>query len=168
MMLSKVYGVMKRGNGISIRISWMLIILLIIMAGLTACVNDNANAAETSAGNEMTIKMELDKDYDDTDPFVNERLFCVSKDLDVLSAEGTLNLDGESVMLEVKNNKTNEVLWSNTWEEVVKSEPCSISLENLKKDDEYVVCLTGRKINYVTLEITFDSNFVQERAKPFR
>lgn len=168
MMLSKVYGVMKRGNGISNRISWMLIILLIIMAGLTACVNDNANATETSAGNEMTIKMELDKDYDDTDPFVNERLFCVSEDLDVLSAEGTLNLDGESVMLEVKNNKTNEVLWSNTWEEVVKSEPCSISLKNLKKDDEYVVCLTGRKINNVTLEITFDSNFVQERAKPFR
>lgn len=159
---------MKRGNGISIRILCMLIILLIIMAGLTACVNDNANAAETSADNEMIIKMELDKDYDDTDPFVNERLFCVSEDLDVLSAEGILSLDGESVILEVKNNKTNEVLWSNTWEEVVKSELCSISLENLKKDDEYVVCLTGRKINYVTLEITFDSNFVQERAKPFR
>lgn len=41
--------------------------------------------------------MELDKNYDDTDPFVNEKLFCVSEDLDALAAEGTFEMDGESV-----------------------------------------------------------------------
>ena len=142
----------------------VLFIMLIIMAGLTACVN--ANTSDISDGNEMTIKMEFDKDYDDTDPFINEKLFCVSEDLDALIAEGTLELEGQNLILEVKNNITNEVLWSNQWEEDVKSVTFSISLENLKKDDEYVVCLTGRKIIYATFEIIFDSNFVQERAKP--
>ena len=112
--------------------------------------------------------MELDKNYDDTDPFVNEKLFCVSEDLDALAAEGTFEMDGESVFLEVKDNKTNEVLWSNTWEENVKSEPFSISLHNLTKDNEYVLCLIGRKINYAAIRITFDTNIVQEREKPLR
>lgn len=146
----------------------MLFIMLLSMAGLTACGNANANASDTSDGNRMTIKMELDKDYDDTDPFVNEMLFCVSEDLDTLSADGILKMDGENIILEVKNNKTKVVLWSNVWEGNDKSEVFSISLEDLKKEDEYVVCLTGRKINYAALEITFDSSVVQERAKPLR
>lgn len=146
----------------------ILFIMLISMTGLTACANANANTTKPSDGNKTTIEMELDKNYDDKDPFVNERLFCVSENLDALSAEGTLKMDGESLILEVKNNKTNEVLWSNTWEGNVKSEHFSISLENLTKDDEYVVCLTGRKINYATVEISFDSNIVQEREKPLR
>lgn len=146
----------------------MLFIMLLSMAGLTACGKANANASDTSDGNRMTIKMELDKDYDDTDPFVNEMLFCVSEDLDTLSAGGTLKMDGENIILEVKNNKTNVVLWSNEWEGNHKPEPFTISLEELKKEDEYVVCLTGRKINYAALEITFDSSVVQERAKPLR
>lgn len=146
----------------------ILFIMLMSMIGLTACVTANANASDTSDGNKTTIKMELDKDYDDTDPFVNEMLFCVSEDLDTLSAGGTLIMDGENIILEVKNNKTNVVLWSNEWEGNHKPEPFTISLEELKKEDEYVVCLTGRKINYATLEITFDSSVVQERAKPLR
>lgn len=144
----------------------MLFIMLLSMAGLTAC--GNANASDTSDGNRMTIKMELDKDYDNTDPFVNEILFCVSEDLDTLSAEGTLKMDGENIILEVKNNKTNVVLWSNAWERNDKPEPFTVLLEDLKKEDEYVVCLTGRKINHAALEITFDSSFVQERSKPLR
>lgn len=92
------------------------LIMLISMAGLTACVNANANTAKTSDGNKTTIEMELNKNYDDKDPFVNEKLFCVSGDLDALSAGGTLKMDGESLIVEVKNNRTNEVLWSNTWE----------------------------------------------------
>lgn len=142
----------------------VLFIMLVSIAGLMACTN----ASGTSRGDKTTIEMELDKNYDDTDPFVNEKLFCVSEDLDALAAEGTFEMDGESVFLEVKDNKTNEVLWSNTWEENVKSEPFSISLHNLTKDNEYVLCLIGRKINYAAIRITFDTNIVQEREKPLR
>ncbi|WP_419025625.1 DUF4624 family lipoprotein [Emergencia sp.] len=142
----------------------VLFIMLVIMAGLTAC----SNTPDLSDGNELTIKMELDQGYDDTEPFVNEKLFSVSDDMETFIAEGTLRLDGKSVILEVKNNKTKEVLWSSTWDGEVQSDTFSISLNNVKKDDEYVVCLTGRKINYAALEITFDGDFVQERERPLQ
>lgn len=77
-------------------------------------------------------------------------------------------MDGESVILEVKNNKTNEVLWSHTWEGKVKSEVISISLQDLKKEDEYAIWFTGTKINYAMVEAAFDSDLVQERTKPSR
>ena len=69
---------------------------------------------------------------------------------------------------DTEDNKTNEVLWSNSWEENVKPETFTISLKDLKKDDEYVVCFTGTKINQATIEITFESELVQEREKPLR
>ncbi|MDC7291826.1 DUF4624 domain-containing lipoprotein [Blautia schinkii] len=144
----------------------ILAIMLINMLGLTACVNTGADTSKTPGESKMTMEMELDKDYDDKDPFVNEKLFCVSEDLDELNADGTLKMDGEAIVLEVKNNKTKEVLWSKTWEGNVKSEPLSISLEKMSKAEEYVVTLTGTKINYAAIEITFDSNLVQERVKP--
>ena len=133
---------------------------------MTSCMNANANVPDTE--DKVTIEMKLDENYDDTDPFINERLFCVSEDLDTLTAEVTFEMDGESGILEVKNNKTNEVLWSNSWEENVKPETFTISLKDLKKDDEYVVCFTGTKINQATIEITFESELVQEREKPLR
>ena len=145
-----------------------ILIMLISITGLTACANSSTTPKNASSQNTTAIVMELDENYDDTDPFVNEKLFCVSEDLDSLTATGTLDMDGGNGSLEVKNNKTNEVLWSNSWEENVKPETFTISLKDLKKDDEYVVCFTGTKINQATIEITFESELVQEREKPLR
>lgn len=87
----------------------VLFVMLIIIS-LTACTKSSVNPAKTSSGNGMMMKLELDKDYDNVYPLVNEQLFCVSKDIDVLQAEGSIQFDGKSVVLEVKNNKTLEVL----------------------------------------------------------
>ena len=54
-------------------------------------------------------------------------------------------MDGESGILEVKNNKTNEVLWSNSWEENVKPETFTISLKDLKKMMNMSYVLLGHK-----------------------
>ena len=143
-----------------------LCIALIGMVSLTSCMNANANVPDTE--DKVTIEMKLDENYDDTDPFINERLFCVSEDLDTLTAEVTFEMDGESGILEVKNNKTNEVLWSETWETSVEEEAFSISLENLKKDDEYVICFTGTEINDATIDVAFDRDVVQERERAER
>ena len=83
----------------------VLFISLIIMASLTACANADNPAPDIADEDKLTIKMEFDKDYDDADPFVNEKLFTVSEDMETLIAEGTLNLDGESVILEVKKQQ---------------------------------------------------------------
>lgn len=146
----------------------VLFISLIIMASLTACANADNPAPDIADEDKLTLKMEFDKNYDDADPFVNETLFTVSEDMETLIAEGTLNLNGESVILEVKNNKTKEILWSSTWDKEVQSDTFSISLKKVKSDEEYVVCLTGKKINHAAVEITFDSNLVQEKEKPLQ
>ena len=145
-----------------------ILIMLISITGLTACANSSTPPKNASSQNTTTIVMELDENYDDTDPFVNEKLFCVSEDLDSLTATGTLDMDGGNGSLEVKNNKTNEVLWSETWETSVEEEAFSISLENLKKDDEYVICFTGTEINHATVEVAFNSDVVQERERPLQ
>lgn len=142
----------------------ILCLMLIVVMTLTACMS----TAGTVEDAKTTIEMELNENYDDTDPFIDERLLCVSEDLDNLAAKGTFELDGRTGILEVKNNKTNEVLWSNMWEGTVKSESFSISLENLKKAEEYVVCFTGTEIIHAAIEVTFESDFVQERETPVR
>lgn len=146
----------------------ILFMMLIGMTGLTACTSSGVYAYAPSSQAAASIQMELDAHYDDADPFVNEKLFCVSEDLDTLTAKGTLDLEGGTGLLEIKNNKTNEVLWSRTWETDAPEETFSIALENLKKDEEYVVCFTGTGITHAAIQVTFDSDVVQEREKPLR
>lgn len=141
----------------------VLCALVISMIALTSCTSAVAN---TNTINGTMLELSLNENYDDTDPFINEKLFCVSEDLDNLTAKCQLEMDGETGILEVKNNKTNEVLWSDTWEGTVKSTTFSISLDNMKKDSEYVVCFTGTGIKNATIEVTFDSDKVQERERP--
>ncbi len=146
----------------------ILCIMLLCITFMTACSSPNADSHNTSDKDSTIIEMELDQNYDEADPFISEKLFCILDDLDNLTAEGTFEMDGEKGILEVKNNKTNEVLWSKTWEQNVKSENFSVSLADLKKDDEYVVCFTGTKINQAKIKITFDNSLVEERERPLQ
>ena len=126
------------------------------MIALTSCKS-------TSDG--VKIEMQLNGNYDDTEPFVHEKLFYVSKDLETLTAKCELEMDGERGILEVKDNKTDEVFWSNSWDGAVELTPFSVSLDNLKKDAEYVVCFTGTGIENAAIEIGFENACVQEREK---
>ncbi len=146
----------------------ILCTMLLCITFMTACNSPNADTHNTSDKDSTIIEMELDQNYDEADPFISEKLFCVLDDLDNLTAEGTFEMDGEKGILEVKNNKTNEVLWSKTWEQNVKSENFSVSLADLKKDDEYVVCFTGTKINQAKIKIIFDNSLVEERERPLQ
>lgn len=50
----------------------VLFVMLIIIISLTACTKSSVNPAKTSSGNGMMMKLELDKDYDNVYPLVNE------------------------------------------------------------------------------------------------
>ena len=102
--------------------------MLINIVGLTACTNTNKSDTSDDVDKKTTIEMKLDKNYDDSDPFINERLFCVSDDMDILNAEVSFQMDGESAIVEIKDNKTDEVLWSNTWNKSVDNDKATISL----------------------------------------
>lgn len=139
--------------------------LLLFTCSITASSFANQEDRDQES-NGTVIEMVLTEDYDDTDPFVDERLFCVSADMNVLTAMASFKMDGESGLLEVKDNETKEVLWNQTWKESIDGDTVLISLDDVKKEKEYVICFTGTKINQAIIKVTFDSESVQERDKP--
>ncbi|EQK93970.1 hypothetical protein QEG_3649, partial [Clostridioides difficile CD127] len=59
----------------------IILISIISMVSLTACKKSNEskyNNLNNKESGQTTIEMDLDKNYDTSDPFVNARLFCVS------------------------------------------------------------------------------------------
>ena len=118
-------------------------------------------------GTQKTVlEMEMDANYSSSDSFENGRLFCVTEDMEALDAEVYFQMDGESGIVEIKDRNTDEVLWSNTWNENVSGVTVSVVLNNLQKEKEYVVQFTGTKINYAVVKVTFESELVQEKSRP--
>ena len=112
------------------------------------------------------LEMELDRYYDDTDPFVNERLFCVSEDINTLKAKISFQMDGKSGIVEIRDNETDELIWANTWNENIENDTFTISLNNILKENEYVIRFVGTEINYAKIEVIFESGLVRERERP--
>ena len=112
------------------------------------------------------FEMELDRYYNDTDPFVNERLFCVSEDISTLKAKISFQMDGKSGLVEIRDNETDELIWANTWNENIENDTFTISLNNILKENEYVIRFVGTEINYAKIEVIFESGLVRERERP--
>ena len=112
------------------------------------------------------FEMELDRYYDDTDPFVNERLFCVSEGISTLKAKISFQMDGKSGLVEIRDNETDELIWANTWNENIENDTFTISLNNILKENEYVIRFVGTEINYAKIEVIFESGLVRERERP--
>ena len=110
--------------------------------------------------------MEMNANYSSSDPFENGRLFCVSEDIEALDAEVYFQMDGESGIVEIKDRNADEVLWSNTWVENASGDTVTVSLNNLQKEKEYVVGVTGTTINHAVAKVTFESELVQEKLRP--
>lgn len=45
----------------------------------------------------------MNANYSSSDPFENGRLFCVSKDIEILDAEVYFQMDGDSAHIKMKN-----------------------------------------------------------------
>ena len=112
------------------------------------------------------FEMELDRYYDDTDPFVNERLFCVSEDISTLKAKISFQMDGKSGLVEIRDNETDELIWANTWNENIENDTFTILLNNILGENEYVIKFVGTEINYAKIKVAFESDLVQERERP--
>lgn len=134
-------------------------LLLCILPLLSSC-SSNASKA--------ILEMELRKDYDTSDPFVHANLFSVSEDMDTLALDISFQPEGESGILEIADNETGEVFWSDSWNENVDKTNFAVSLEDVKKAKEYVIRFTGTKINYAKITLSSKSGLVKERAKPLK
>lgn len=123
----------------------------------------NTNVSKEATPSHFEITMELS---DDSDPFIDERLFEVTSDLDVLELDVKFILDGKSGLLEIADNDTKEIIWSNQWEGNVKKDSFTIALELLKKENEYVIQFTGTEIKQAKIIVTSKSKEVKERNRP--
>ena len=142
---------------------------IISAVSLIACQKANAdqsNTSDTKETQKTVLEMEMNANYSNSDPFENGRLFCVSEDIETLDADVYFQMDGERGIVEIKDRNSDEVLWSNTWDENVNGDTLSVSLNNLQNEKEYVVRFTGTKINHAVVKVTFESELVQEKSRP--
>lgn len=112
------------------------------------------------------IDMTLTKDWDDADPFIDERLFYVTRDVDSLELNIIFRMEGEGGLLEIADNNTGEVLWSNSWNRSVGNTSLVASLKSLQKEKEYVIRFTGTKIEYANIIVASESDLIKERTRP--
>ena len=142
---------------------------IISVVSLFACQKASANqsnVSDTEETQKTVLEMEMNANYSNSDPFENGRLFCVSEDIETLDAEDYFQMDGERGIVEIKDRNADEVLWSNTWDEKVSGDTITVSLNNLQKEKEYDVRFTGTKINHAVVNVTFESELVQEKSRP--
>lgn len=137
----------------------ILPLLFCVLLLLSGC---SSNTAKT------IIEMELTDSYDDSDPFVNEKLFYVSDSIDTLELNVSFKMEGESGVLEIADNETKKVLWSNIWNENIDNTTFSISLDTVEKEKEYVIRFTGTKIKYAKIVVTSDDKLVKECVRPMK
>ena len=142
---------------------------IISVVSLFACQKASANqsnVSDTEETQKTVLEMEMNANYSNSDPFENGRLFCVSEDIETLDADVYFQMDGERGIVEIKDRNADEVLWSNTWDEKVSGDTITVSLNNLQKEKEYDVRFTGTKINHAVVNVTFESELVQEKSRP--
>ena len=142
---------------------------IISVVSLFACQKASANqsnVSDTEETQKTVLEMEMNANYSNSDPFENGRLFCVSEDIETLDADVYFQMDGERGIVEIKDRNSDEVLWSNTWDENVNGDTLSVSINNLQNEKEYVVRFTGTKINHAVVKVTFESELVQEKSRP--
>ncbi len=129
---------------------------VLLVAFLTGC---STNTAAT------VIEMEMTSNYDDSDPYVNEKLFYVSDDGESVNFEASFQMECESGLLEIADNETKKVIWSRAWMESA-DDTFNISLGNLDKEKHYVIRLTCTKVKNAKLVMISDNSLVKEREQP--
>lgn len=138
-------------------------VLLSMVALLSAC----SDSAATPAAQTVT-EMEMTENYDTSEPFIHEKLFCVEEDIDTLYLDVSFQMEGESGVLEIADNKTKEVIWNDAWKGDVDSSTFTMTLDGLEQEKEYVVRFTGTEIAHMKMAITSENSLVQERERPER
>lgn len=141
-------------------------IITILVFALTVIIL--SSCTNLSSSTKMTIQMEMNKNYDDNTTYINEKLIYVSEDTDTLKLDVSFQMKAENGILEIADNETGEIFWSQTWSEDVDKTGFTISLDNLDKDKEYVIRFTATKLNYTKIIITSDNSLVKERERPLK
>lgn len=133
-----------------------------IMLSLVAVLSSCSTTAKT------IIEMDLTRDYDASAPFINEKFMYVSNDVDILVLNIVFQMKGDSSILEIADNETGQVYWSEEWNGNIDKTSFTVSLDNLEKEKEYVIRFTGTKIDHAKIVVTSENKLVKERERPLK
>ena len=136
-----------------------LCLLLFTAVFFTACTG----GADTDA--KTVIEMELTADYDDSDPFIHEKLFELPEDGETPGRQIAFEMKGETGLLEIADNETKDVIWSDSWSGNTEKTDFAVPLDGLQTEREYVIRFTGTGIEYAKITATADAGLVKERGK---
>lgn len=114
------------------------------------------------------IKMEIGQNYDYSEPYINEKLFYVQKDIDHLQLFVSINAQAENIILEIANNESGEAIYSEQFTGNLINAKSTIDLYSLLSSEEYVIRLVGTGVSNVKIVITSDSSLVRERERPLK
>lgn len=133
-------------------------VLLVLLAAilLTAC------------GGDTVIELELTKDYSDTEPMVNEKLFYLPGEIEELPLKVAFEMSGESCLVEIADNESGRVLWHESWRGEVERETRDVALRGLEREREYVVRITGTGVDRAAVALTAHGGRIKERERPRR
>lgn len=140
----------------------LCLLLLFTAALFSACMGEGDRAAKT------VIEMEMTADYDNSDPFIHEKLFYLPGDVETLELQASFQMKGETSLLEIADNETKAVFWNKSWSGNTDMEDFTLSLDDLENDRQYVIRLTGTGIEHAKVTVTADESLVKERSKPVR
>ncbi len=135
--------------------------LILAIALLSSC---NSVSGKTK----MVIEMELSNNQNSTEPFISEKLIYVSDNIDTLNLDVSFQMKGESGTLEISDNETQQVFWSDAWNGDIEKTTFIVSLDKLDKEKEYVIRFNGTKISYAKIVITSENSLIKEREKPIK
>lgn len=147
-----------RDSKFAVCISLFLTIVL-----LTSC---SSVAASPTTKTITILEMELTENYDVSDPFINAKLFCVTENIDTLNMTISFQMEGESGIMEIADNETKEILWSDKWSGNIETNTFTVTLDSLDKDKDYVVQFTGTKIKYAKIAVASENSLVEYLERP--
>lgn len=124
------------------------------------------NMAATSPAVETIFELELTENYDNDDPFVNAKLFSVTEHVDTLELQISFQMEGESGLVEIADNDTKEVLWSDTWHGDTEATTFTVTLGSIDQAKDYAVQFTGTNIKYAKVAVASANDSVIELERP--
>lgn len=80
----------------------------------------------------------------------------------------SFRMKGESGILEIADNESKQVIWSDTWDGDIDETKFTVSLDTIVTEKEYMIQFTGTKIKYAKIIMTSENKLVKERAKPLK
>ena len=138
------------------RISGIIVVALLLFTGC------DSNAVMKN----FEMEMDITEDYDDNDPFIDERLFYVTENVDELKIDFEINFDGVEGVLEIADNKHKNIIWETAFNETTNNLKLTAALSSLENDKEYVIRFIGYDIKKVEIVMTSESAVIKEREKP--